>query len=186
MRIVGGRLRGRRISTPKNQSIRPTTDRNRESLFNILSHGWPQHLTGRVLDVFAGTGALGIEALSRGASHCTFLEKSPQGVSIIRENITSLDVQDLAKVLRLDATRPGMLAAAEPFDLIFADPPYSKGLGERAAIALTENGWIGEGALFVLEERRGSLPSTVAGFELRDRRDQGDTSIGLFHVVVQK
>ena len=185
MRIVGGRLRGRRLATPKSLSIRPTSDRNRESLFNILSHRWTHHLTGRVLDVFAGTGALGCEALSRGAVDCVFIENSPQGIALIRENIKTLDLVNCTTVLRRDATRPGVVEENMPVDLIFADPPYGKGLGEKAAMALAANGWIGDGALFILEERKGSLPSRLEGFALLDQRDEGDTSIGLFQRVAK-
>jgi len=183
MRVVGGKLRGRRLAAPKNQSIRPTTDRNRESLFNILSHRWPQQLEGRVLDVFAGTGALGCEALSRGGTHCTFMENSPLGLALIRQNIADFELSDCTTALRCDVVRPVPVAGAMPVNLVFADPPYGKGLGERAATALAENGWLDAHAILVLEEAKGHLPKTLGGFELLDQRQLGTTSIGIFGYI---
>ena len=183
MRIVGGSLRGRRLQNPKGQLIRPTTDRNRESLFNILSHRFAEHLQGRVLDIFAGTGALGLEALSRGAAYVVFIEKSAQGAALINEHIEAFDLSAQAKLLKRDATRHGPLDGDAPFDLIFADPPYGKGLGEKAINALVLNGWIAPGALLVLEERADALPHALSGFERLDRRNFGETEIGFFQYV---
>ena len=183
MRIVGGSLRGRRLLSPKDHSIRPTTDRNRESLFNILNHRWPDQLRGRVLDVFAGTGALGLEALSRGAHTVLFIEKSGQGASLISEHIATFKIVDSATLLKRDAFRPGALEGAEPYDLVFADPPYGKGLGEKAVAALVHNGWFAAGALLVLEERAGALPSSLEGCELLDHRSFGETEIGFYQYV---
>ena len=183
MRIVGGELRGRRLLSPKDQSIRPTTDRNRESLFNILGHRWPNQLSGRVLDVFAGTGALGLEALSRGADAVVFIEKSRQGASLIAEHIDTFNVAGRSQLLKRDATRPGSLNDLLPFDLVFADPPYGKGLGERAVAELAKNGWFAPQALLVLEERSGALPGVLAGFEMQDQRGFGETEIGFYQYV---
>ena len=183
MRIVAGKFRGRRLQAPRDQSIRPTTDRNRESLFNVLSHNWPEHLRGKVLDVFAGTGALGLEALSRGSSHCVFVEKNRQGLSLIEEHVASFGLADQARIVRADATRPGVADPWAPFDLIFADPPYGRGLGEKAMAALAEKGWFAKGAIIVLEEKRGCLPDASTRFEKLDQRDSGDTSIGIYKYV---
>ncbi len=184
MRIVGGSLRGRKLATPKSDAIRPTTDRNRESLFNILNHTWPDQLRGRVLDCFAGTGALGLEALSRGAECCVFIEKNAQGLALINSNIATFGLQDRSKVVRGNAVNPGPVVDVGPFDLIFADPPYGQGLGVDAAAALLAHNWVAEGAIFVLEEKIGFLPDGLEGFEQHDQRSMGDTSIGIFRRAV--
>ena len=183
MRIVGGSLRGRRLQSPKDQSIRPTTDRNRESLFNILRHRFADHLQGRVLDIFAGTGALGLEALSRGASDVLFVEKSSQGAALIQQHIADFGVASNARLLRRDATKPGRLDSDLPFDLIFADPPYGKKLGEQAVAALRQNGWLAENALLVLEEKKSALPKQLDGFDMLDQRSFGETEIGFYQFV---
>lgn len=180
MRIVGGSLRGRRLTTPRDQSIRPTTDRNRESLFNILSHGWPEKLGGKVLDTFAGTGALGFEAISRGASHCLFIEKSAQAAAMIEQTIKAFNLLDAANLMRRDATRPGPVDANGPYDLVFADPPYGKGLGEKAAAGLIAGSWLNHNSIFVLEERSDAMPKDMDNFTLLDLRRHRDTSVGIF------
>ena len=180
MRIVGGRFRGRRLAVPKDQKIRPTTDRTRESLFNILSHNWPNQLQGNVLDVFAGTGAIGLEALSRGASSVTFLEKSRAGAELIRQNIRELSVEDEAHLIVCDATKPIPSRKSTGFDLIFADPPYGKGLGERALVALGNSGWINTNALVILEEKRGQSIDQMPDFEPKNERDFGETTIKFY------
>ena len=134
MRIVGGEFRGRPLATPRSQSIRPTTDRTREAVFNVLTHGFPEKLEGaRVLDLFAGTGALGLEALSRGAAHCLFIEESAEGRGLIRTNVEAFGLQGRTKIFRRDATGLGDAGTIAPFGLVFADPPYGKGLGENGA-----------------------------------------------------
>lgn len=136
MRIVGGEFRGRTLAAPKSDDIRPTTDRARESLFNILSHAYPEALDGtRVLDLFAGTGAIGLEALSRGCRQVLFVEQGVEGRGLLRINIEALGLQGRAKIFRRDATDLGPVGTMEPFHLVFADPPYGKGLGERALSA---------------------------------------------------
>lgn len=185
MRIVGGKFRGRRLDVPKNLAIRPTTDRNRETLFNILQHGRNDVLQGRVLDVFAGTGALGLEALSRGAAHVHFMDNNRQAIALIRRNIEALEAETQSFLQLRDATRPGLPVDLQKFDLVFADPPYGKQLGELAARALAQNGWIEHGGLLVLEEQRLKLPRQIEGFELSDRRDLGETSIGLFQFFAE-
>ena len=128
MRIVGGTFRGRALAAPKSNDIRPTTDRTREALFNILAHAHGDVLDGaRVLDLFSGTGALGLEALSRGASSALFVEPSAEGRGLLRTNIEALGVQGRARIFRRDATDIGPVGTMEPFTLLFADPPYGKG-----------------------------------------------------------
>eukprot|EP01035_Chromulina_nebulosa_P055027 gene55027-biopygen39199 len=124
MRIVGGEFRGRTLAAPKSNAIRPTTDRTRESLFNILSHAYPETLREtRVLDCFAGTGAVGLEALSRGAAAALFVETSVEGRGLLRSNIEALGLQARARIFRRDAASLGPAGNVEPFDLMFADPP---------------------------------------------------------------
>src|SRR5690606_28432752 len=153
MRIVGGALRGRPLATPRTDSIRPTIDRAREAVFNVLAHRFPDRLeSARVLDLFAGTGALGLEALSRGASHAVFIEESAEGRGLIRTNVEAFGLTGRTKIFRRDATAIGDVGTLAPFGLVFADPPYGKGLGERALRAALAGGWLAPGALCVVEE----------------------------------
>ncbi len=178
MRVVGGAFRGRTLASPKPGAagIRPTTDRTRESLFNILAHNWPDKLDGaRVLDLFAGTGAVGIEALSRGAAMALFIEQSAEGRGLIRANIEAFGLQGRSKLFRRDATRMGDVGTMEPFDFVFADPPYGKGFGERALAALRDGGWLKPDALVVVEEAATAGFSPPDGFRLADSREFGDT-----------
>ncbi|MEO1397589.1 MAG: 16S rRNA (guanine(966)-N(2))-methyltransferase RsmD [Pseudomonadota bacterium] len=181
MRIVGGEYRGRRLAQPSNQLIRPTTDRNREALFNILGHKSDVTLQGaRVLDLFAGTGALGLEAMSRGARFALFVEEGTQGRSLIRRNIETLGLNGRTKLFRRDATKLGSVGSMAPFDLVFADPPYGKGLGSRAAQALIRGGWLAPSAILILEETTADLPGELEGFSILDRRSMGETAIGIY------
>lgn len=181
MRIVGGEFRGRSLATPKSDDIRPTTDRTRESLFNILSHAYPQALDGtRVLDLFAGTGAVGLEALSRGARAVLFVEQGVEGRGLLHSNIETLGVIGRAKIFRRDATSLGGVGTMEPFDFLFADPPYAQGLGERALDAAARGGWLVDGALAILEERADIQPVIVDGFELLEVRTFGDTRMHFY------
>ena len=181
MRIVGGRLRGRKLAVPKSQNIRPTTDRVRESLFNILEHSYGEDLeNARVLDIFAGTGALGIEALSRGAAFALFIETGTEARALLRQNVDALGLAGCTRIFKRDATRPGPCPNGKPFNLVFADPPYGKGLGERAIATLVAQGWLADEALIVLEEKRESLPAVLDGFDALERRDFGGTTIGFF------
>ena len=180
MRIVGGDLRGRRLATPKTDATRPTTDRNREMLFNILAHAHAEQLCGDVLDLFAGTGALGCEALSRGARTCTFVENSAAGRALLQENVENLGLAGRTRILRRDATKLGSRDSLPKASLVFADPPYGKGLGERAAECLMEHDWVTPGGLLVLEERAASLPESLPGFTLQQRREAGEGAFGFF------
>lgn len=181
MRIVGGEFRGRGLAAPKTQAIRPTTDRSRESLFNILSHGYAEALAGtRVLDLFAGTGAVGIEALSRGCRTALFVESGVEGRGLIQKNIESLGLQGRTRIFRRDACKLGASGTMGVFDLVFADPPYGKALGERALASAARGGWIAHGALVVLEEEASADPDPGQGFQLVDSRAFGDTVMRFF------
>ena len=183
MRIVGGRFRGARLETPKSQATRPTTDRLRERLFDILVHGHREALEEtRVLDLFSGTGALGLEALSRGARFCLFVEDAAEARGVIRANVEHLGLTGATKIWRRDATDLGRCAPMEPFDLAFLDPPYGKGLGDRALAAAKAGGWLKAGALVVLEETVSADVVPPEGWEEIDRRDQGDTRLHFFRV----
>lgn len=179
LRIVGGRWRGRRLDAGDDLSVRPTGERMREALFNILAHApdWrrdegPLPLDAAVLDVFAGSGALGLEALSRGAARCVFLEKDPRACALIRRNLDGLAMPDgSAQVLRRDATAPGTAPFAA--DLAFLDPPYGKDLAGRTLTALRLAGWLKPGALVVVESGGSETVPEAAGFTLRDERRYG-------------
>ena len=178
MRIVAGRLKGASLATPKSDATRPTSDRLRETIFNILLHGVGADLEGaRVLDLFAGTGALGFEAISRGAKHATFVEEGADARGVIRRNMEAFGLNGAAKILRRDATKLGAAGTIEPFDLLFADPPYDKGLGELALTSAREGGWLAGGAICVLEERASNTVALPAGFELLDQRTSGDSQV---------
>jgi 16S rRNA (guanine966-N2)-methyltransferase len=179
MRIVGGRFRGRGLAAPAGSLTRPTSDKVRESLFNILVHGveWSGIEGARVLDLFAGTGALGVEALSRGAAYCLFVEDNADARGIIRENIEALGLTGASKLWRRDATKLGTASPMQPFQLLFADPPYGKGLGELALAAAADGGWLSPGAICVLEERADVEPVLPAAFEALDKRTYGDTAL---------
>ncbi|MEL7013501.1 MAG: 16S rRNA (guanine(966)-N(2))-methyltransferase RsmD [Pseudomonadota bacterium] len=157
--------------------LRPTSDRVRESLFNILESNHADALDGaQVLDVFAGTGALGLEALSRGASHITFIDQGRAALKLLRANIETCNAQSETRVLTRDARSPGRATSAAT--LIFLDPPYGKALGEKALAALIENAWLAPGALVVWEDNTVVSPPT--SFTELDERRYGDTTIGIF------
>ena len=186
MRIVGGRFAGRRLAAlgggAPDAALRPTSDKVRESLFNVIAHGdYPPLEGARVLDLFAGTGALGLEALSRGAARAVFIEEHPKARALIRENVETLSLTGATKVFRRDATRLGP-NRGEPFDLVFLDPPYDKGLGEKALAAALTGDWVAGTALIVLEESAAADPAPE-GLREVDRRRYGDTQIILFRPV---
>ena len=176
MRIVGGRLRGRAIAAPKSQAIRPTSDRLREALFNILQHAYGDPVRGaRVLDLFAGTGAMGLEALSRGAAFVLFVDDGAEARALLRGNVDALGAGGASKVYRRDATRLGPCAPLSPFSLVFLDPPYGKGFAEKALASLRDGGWLAPGALLVVEEAKAAQFATPEGFEELERRAYDDT-----------
>jgi 16S rRNA (guanine966-N2)-methyltransferase len=178
MRIVGGRLRGRAIAAPKSAAIRPTADRLRESLFNILAHAYDDPVTGaRVLDLFAGTGALGLEAVSRGAAFVLFVDDGAEARALIRANVEQLGLGGVTRIFRRDATRLGPAHPVEPFGLVFADPPYGRGRAEQALAAARDGGWLALDALIVVEEAVEAKFAAPEGFEESERRSYDDTEL---------
>jgi len=179
MRIIAGKHRGRPLaSVGKGDTaahLRPTSDRVRESLFSMLTHH-DVIQSARVLDLFAGTGALGFEALSRGASSVCFIENGRTGQRLISENMQMLRETDACALLRHDATK---LSACPhpPFDLVFLDPPYGKSMGQQALAAAAANGWLADEALVVWEEN--SPMMAPQGFAKVDLRKYGDTHVTL-------
>lgn len=181
VRIVGGKFAGRVLFAPVGQSIRPTSDRTRESLFNILASREEQFWTNkRILDLFAGTGALGIEALSRGAKAAVFVENSVEGRGLLQKNIEAFELQSIGRILRRDATKLGNIGTMLPFDIICADPPYGYCLGERAFVAALRGGWAKAGTLFVLEEKKEAIIHLPDIFYLDDERFYGETAIRFY------
>jgi 16S rRNA (guanine966-N2)-methyltransferase len=181
MRIVGGRLRGRKLFAPTSQAIRPTSDRLRESLFNILAHAYGDPVAGaRVLDLFAGTGALGLEALSRGAAFALFVDDGAEARALIRQNVEALGLGGVARIFRRDATRLGPIHPLAPFSLAFLDPPYGKGLAERALASARDGGWLSPGALVVVEEAAEAGFVAPEGFQELERRRYDDTELMFF------
>ena len=179
MRIVGGRFRGRALVTPEDQSVRPTSDRVRQSVFNVLLHGpLAEGVHGvRVIDLFAGTGALGIEAISRGAAYALFVEESPEARGLIRENVEALGLTGCTRIFRRDATDLGPVGHLGQFDLAFLDPPYGKGLADTALQSLVSGGWLTSSAVIVIEERAGVAITFPAGLMQLDNRIYGDTGV---------
>jgi 16S rRNA (guanine966-N2)-methyltransferase len=179
VRIVAGHLRGRALVAPEDGGTRPTSDRVREAVFNVLAHGIDGFaLEGaRVLDLFAGTGALGIEALSRGAKLCLFVEDDPQARGVIRQNVEAFGLTGVTRIWRRDATSLGPANPRDCFDIAFLDPPYGKGLGERALIAARDGGWLENRAVVVLEESADSEIDWPAGLVVLDARQWGGTQV---------
>jgi 16S rRNA (guanine966-N2)-methyltransferase len=178
MRIVGGRLGGRTLLAPKSQAIRPTADRLREALFNILTHSYGDPVEGaRVLDLFAGTGALGLEAHSRGAAFVLFVDDGAEARALLRGNVDALGAGGATKVYRRDATRLGPAHPMDPYSLVFLDPPYGKGLAERALTSAKEGGWLTPDVLVVVEEAAAADFTAPDGFEEIERREYGDTQV---------
>lgn len=179
MRIVGGRFRGRPLAAPPDQAIRPTSDRVRQAMFDMLTHGSAAtQLDGaRVLDLFAGTGALGFEALSRGASSCLFVDDSAEARGLIRDTVEAFGLTGVTRIFRRDATKLGEAGKFAEFDLIFLDPPYGKGLGERALRSAQAGRWLAPRAMIVLEERADVGIDVPDGLAEIDRRTWGDTQV---------
>ena len=178
MRIVGGQHRGRPLAAPRTRDIRPTSDRLRESLFNILVHGHGDPVTGaRVLDLFAGTGALGLEAMSRGAAFALLVDDGAEARALIRENVEALGLGGTTRIFRRDATKLGDVHPNEPFSLVFLDPPYGRGLGGQALASARAGGWLTRDALIVVEEAADAAFAAPEGFTEIERRRYDDTEI---------
>jgi 16S rRNA (guanine966-N2)-methyltransferase len=183
MRVVGGRLRGRSLASPKTTVIRPTADRLREALFNILLHAYDDPIAdARVLDLFAGTGALGIEAVSRGAAFVLFVDDGAEARALLRENVATLGLGGISKVFRRDATTLGPAHPIEPFSLVFMDPPYDKGLAEKALASAQGGGWLAPDALIVVEEATKTAFTAPEGFTELERRRYDDTEFVLLRL----
>jgi len=183
MRIVGGQFRGRRIMAPKGMTVRPTADRTREALFNILTTLDGFEFEGaRAIDLFAGSGALGFEALSHGGAFCLFIETDAGARGAIRDNIETLGLFGRTRLHRRSATSLGPRPAnlGEAFNLAFLDPPYGKDLATPALIELASGGWLSPGAIIVVEQGKNEAPVTASGFAGFDQRTYGAAQISLF------
>jgi 16S rRNA (guanine966-N2)-methyltransferase len=179
MRIVAGSHRGRRLETPADDRIRPTSDRIRESLFNILGHKLDGGFIGkRVLDGFAGTGALGLEALSRGAASAVFIDRNRDALALCRRNAATLGLANQSDFRLADLTHVGLLAGP-PFDLMFLDPPYGEGLAAKALAAILAAGWLAPTAIVVIEADRTQPETVPEELSVIDSRDYGRTRIVL-------
>ncbi|MCW2315589.1 16S rRNA (guanine966-N2)-methyltransferase [Rhodoblastus acidophilus] len=178
MRIVGGRFKGRALNGPRGEGIRPTSDRLRESLFNILAHSYGDPVPGaRVIDLFAGTGALGLEAVSRGAAFALLVDDGAQARALIRENVETLGLGGVTRIFRRDARRLGEAPPGPAYDLAFLDPPYDRGLAEPALTALARGGWLKPDALVVVEEAVAAMFEPAAGYDVLERRDYSETEL---------
>lgn len=185
MRIIGGAWRGRALAAPHSAGIRPTLDRVRENVFNILSARFGEDFgQKRALDLFAGTGAYGLEALSRGAKSAVFVDNSAQARGLLRQNIENFGLGGAARILRRDAADLGPAGTLPPFNLVFADPPYGQGLGEKAFIAAYKGGWLHNNAILVLEESAEAQISLPDYFTMADERAYGPTSIRFYALSV--
>jgi 16S rRNA (guanine966-N2)-methyltransferase len=178
MRIIAGEHRGRALVAPGGQGTRPTSDKTRQALFNVLEHAaWaPDLVDARILDVFAGSGALGLEALSRGAAAALFIENDTAALAAIAQNLATLKLSPSGKTLRADATRLGP-NSGPPHDLVFLDPPYAKGLCEPALAALGQGGWLAAGALAVVERGADESPPLTPGYRQIESRTWGAAKI---------
>jgi 16S rRNA (guanine966-N2)-methyltransferase len=182
MRIVGGQHRGRALVAPRSRDIRPTADRLRESLFNILTHAYGDPVAGaRVLDLFAGTGALGLEAISRGAAFALFVDDGAEARALIRENVATLGLGGVTRIFRRDATKLGPAHPVAPFLLAFLDPPYGQGLAEKALASARAGGWLRPDAIIVVEESADAGFKPPEGFVENERRRYDDTQLIFLH-----
>ena len=186
MRIVAGELRGRPIRAPDGVAVRPTSDRARGAIFNILEHAtWSEGVHARrAVDLFAGSGALGLEALSRGAAACLFVDLAETSLAAVRHNVSAFGLEARARLLRQDATRLARRPDTDPgFDLAFLDPPYAKDLAAPALMALRSGGWLADGAVAVLEQGAGEPAPELPGFEPLDQRRYGAAQVVFLRVV---
>lgn len=172
IRVISGDFKGRKLATPDGHAVRPTTDRMRERVFSILNHHrFPDLAGARVADFFAGTGALGLEALSRGAAHVTFIEQDPAALSCLISNIDMLGVDKQVSLLTRDATACGLCET--PFDFIFMDAPYDRGLTDKALAALAAGQWLAADGVVIAEVHKGEKIELPDGYDCVDTRTQG-------------
>ena len=179
MRVISGKLKGKRLFTPKGRDLRPTSDRVREAIFDILQNSVENRI---VLDLFAGTGALGIEALSRGAKRAVFLEASSRSLAVLRKNIKACGLDRQTEVLALEVSRGIQVLSrrGEAFDLIFLDPPYGRGLARTALQAISEGEILAPGARIVAEHSSAEDLDSIPRLERVDRRKYGSTLVSFF------
>lgn len=179
LRVTAGVFKGRALAVPEGHDVRPTSDRARQGLFNRLEHSFQDtgfKLRGaRVIDLFAGTGALGLEALSRGAAHVTFVEQMPQSLNCLKANIATLGVEDKVSILRMDAG--ALPAASQAYDLAMLDPPYEQNLAVPTMAALASKGWLTEHAIVVTETAKSEALTPPPGLVLEDSRAYGRGNI---------
>ncbi len=171
MRIIAGRLKGRRLRAPPGREVRPTSDRVRQALFGILEHGEPRLVGARFLDLFAGSGAVGLEAFSRGARRVLLMEREKPAIEAIRANLARLPTEGAVELRIADATQPGV--ADQPFEIAFLDPPYRSGLARAALEALARGGWLVPDARVVVELARTEDLEPPPGFALEQTRRYG-------------
>lgn len=175
IRITAGTFKNKPLAVPTGDSVRPTSDRARQALFNRLEHSFQNigfKLRGaRVIDLFAGTGALGLDALSRGAAHVTFVEQNHNSVAVLKRNVATLGVDDKINILTTDAS--ALPAAAQPVDLALLDPPYGLGLAEPTLAALINKGWLTDSAVVVVETAATETLTAPDGLEIEDVRSYG-------------
>ncbi|MFL6724726.1 MAG: 16S rRNA (guanine(966)-N(2))-methyltransferase RsmD [Sphingomicrobium sp.] len=176
MRIIAGEWRGRKLVAPAGQSTRPTADRTRETLFSMLASRLGSFRGLRVADLYAGSGALGLEALSRGASHATFVEHDRMALKAIEANLAALEAVDRTAIRAMSAA---VLPAVDPFDLVFADPPYAPGSGTAAVAAVKSAGWLAEGGWMAIETQKGDAVAPPDGWEVDAERDIGRARLTL-------
>lgn len=176
MRIIAGEWRGRKLVAPAGRETRPTADRTRETLFSMLASRLGSFDGLRVADLYAGSGALGLEALSRGAGHATFVENERAAIKAIETNVKALDASDQVEVRPMSAAR---LSATQPFDIVLADPPYDPGSGSKVAAIVAKAGWLAEGGWMAVETHRGDAVSAPDGWEIEAERDVGRARLTL-------
>ena len=183
MRIIAGAYRGTKIEAPKGRNSRPTADRAREALFNVMEHGDFPRLAGtRVIDLFAGSGALGLEALSRGADYALFVETDAKARGAIRANIEALGLYGATRIHRRSAEKLGAMPASAggPFDVAFLDPPYGRDMPAPCLEGLDRGGWLKPDAIAVLEQGVGEAPTQAVGFTQLETRDYGAARVTFF------
>ena len=183
MRIIAGKMKGRKLLTPSNDAIRPTSDRMREALFNLLMHGQygGEHIVGqRVMDICCGTGAVGLEAISRGAEHCTFIDQDRTALSLARDNAEHCGVTSQCDFTPADATR--LPRARQSVALAFMDAPYASPLTLLTYTALTQGGWLQRGSLFVVEQKKGAPLDALPGASLIDQRQYGKAMLVIYRL----
>jgi 16S rRNA (guanine966-N2)-methyltransferase len=183
VRIVGGRFRGRPLATPGTDAIRPTSDRLREAIFNVLAHAYDDAVEGaRVIDLFAGTGAMALEAMSRGAAFALLVDESAEARGLIRDNVERLGLGGATRLFRRDATRLGPAAQNGTFGLLFCDPPYGRDLAPAALSSAADGSWLDPDALAVVEERAGAFQPPPR-FEELERRQAGETELTFLRFI---